>query len=123
MNVPSRTAALTCWGITLIGCAATWILGYNVLFAWALSGLISLFESPAAGPSQLDNTDLLWPLLPSAVAAGVNLWVLWGRKTHAPGVSPWWIVPALALALLTFAFGAWVCVDVWHTDPMPSGTK
>jgi hypothetical protein len=107
---------------TLGCCIATLVLGYNVIAAMAISGLLSLFQSSSAASKQIGNEYLLLALLPAALAVLANVWVLWGRKPASPGVSPWWVVPSLAIALATFAFGTYVCVDVWEAPPRSSSS-
>jgi len=104
---------------TVACCIATLWLGYAVLSAKAVGGLLSLFSSAPSAPSRIGNPDLLLALAPSAVAVVANFWALWGRKPATPGVSPWWVVPSLAIAAGTLAFGAYVCVDVWEAPPEP----
>ena len=111
----SKAAVLACWILTLACCAATLFLGYGVIFAIAFGGLFDLLAPTGSRTSKVGNSELLLALLPSALAAGGNVWMLWGRRPRDSGVSPWWLVPALAVAVATFAFGAWVCVDVWDT--------
>lgn len=120
MTRPSQGWVVGCWAFTLACCMATLVLGYNVIAALAVSGLLSLFQPSSAASKQIGNEYLLLALLPSAVAVLANVFVLWGRKPATPGVSPWWVVPSLAVAAGTLAFGTYVCVDVWEVRPEPS---
>jgi hypothetical protein len=113
-NRPSKTAVWLCWGLTILGCAATVVLLYGVIAAWAFRGIASLLSSREF---RYDNSELLLALLPSTAAAVTDAWVLWFRRSFVPGVSRWWLAPAFAIALFTLAGAAWVCVDVWHTAP------
>ena len=114
MTRPSQSLAVACWLFTLGCCGATLALGYNVIAAMAVSGLLSLFQSSSAASKPIGNEYLLLALLPAAVAVLANVWVLWGRKPANPGVSPWWVVASLAVAAGTLAFGTYVCIDVWE---------
>jgi len=51
---------------------------------------------------------------PSKTAVWTDAWVLWFRRSLAPGVSRWWLAPAFAIALAALALAARVCADVWH---------
>ena len=113
---------VACWLFTLGCCIATFVLGYNVLAAMAVSGLLSLFQSSSSAPKQIGHEYLLLALVPSAVAVLANAWVLWRHKPASPGVSPWWVVPSLAIALATFALGTYVCIDVWEATPRSSSS-
>lgn len=122
MTRPSKNVVVATWIVTIACCALTLTVGFSVLFAMAFTGLLALFQSSPA-PPKIGNTDLLLALLPSALAVIGNVWVLWGRTSRAPGVSPWWLAPSLAVAVATFAFGAYVCVDVWQVDPRAASSQ
>ena len=109
------------WGMALAGCSATIFIGWNVLAAHALGGLLDLFQAPAAGRHPADNADLIWPLIPSSLAIVGNAWILWFGSPRDNGLSPWWLVPALLMSLGTFLFGIWVCIDVWHAPSAATG--
>jgi uncharacterized membrane protein len=119
---PSKNVVAATWILTIAGCALTLTVGFSVLFAMAFTGLLALFQSSPA-PPKVGNADLLLALLPAALAVIGNAWVLWGRTARAPGVSPWWLAPSLAIAVATFAFGAYVCVDVWEVDPSAASSQ
>jgi len=106
---PSKRGAWVCWIVTLVCCATTLWFGANVILAQAASGLLALFGSRSKGPG---DEWLLVALAPSALAVVGNVWMLEGGTSRVPGVSPWWLVPSLLIALGTFGFGAYVCLDL-----------
>jgi hypothetical protein len=112
----SRNAVLIGWGIAIAGCAVTILVGWNVLAAHALGGLLELFQVPGTGRHQAQNADLIWPLVPSGLAAIGNAWLLCSGSPRSDGISSWWLAPALLLAVGTFLFGVWVCIDVWPSQ-------
>ena len=102
---PSKKGAWICWVLTTSCCAATLFMGYGLIAGQAFSGLANIFGAGIKGPG---TDSLLIALAPSAAAVAGNLWMLEGGASRVPGVSPWWLVPSLLIALGTFGFAAYV---------------
>lgn len=117
MNRLPTAAVLTGWAVALAGSAATIVIGMNLLAAQAIGGLLSIFQETGAPSVPFGNFELIWPLLPAAAAVAVNIRILWFRPARPGGISAWWLVPALAIAIATLMLGVWACIDVWQPPP------
>lgn len=104
------------WGVALAGCAATIVIGWNVLGALAFRGVLDLFRAPGTTRELPSSFELIGPLIPSGAAIMIIAWMLWFTAQRSDRLSPWWLFPALLVASGTFLFGVWVCVDVWPTQ-------
>lgn len=112
----SLVTVLTGWGISVAGSLATLYIGANVLAAQAMGGLLSLFPVPSGATTAPGKAGLLWALLPAALAILGNAWLLYAGRRCDDGVHAGWLVASLLLAIATFSFGVWVCVDVWPSQ-------